>query len=406
MARIVNSIRTGDWLQKDRMLVYPLVILAATAVSIAYVLFSHGGVLPNGSPFGSDFVSFWVAAREALAGHPETPYLADRFAAEQQAIFGDGNFYAFYYPPHYLAYMLPFGTLPYYPALVAWSAVSFAAALWALMRIAGPRIEILALALAFPATFLNVAHGQNAFLLAALFGGGLVLLRTRPVLAGVLFGLMTFKPQFGLLIPLALLAGGYWRTILSATVTTVLVAVFSAILFGTDIWALFFEQSSQAMATLRDGVVDRNKMISVYAMLRIAGSGHTVAVAVQAVVSLSIAGAVAWAWLRNGAIAFDTRAVLLLAGALLATPFVLSYDLFLLAPVIAFIGARGVEAGFRPYEKSTLAFLYGAPFLVLGLMAANLPLAPFILALPFIQALKSALDQRREHLRHALIAAE
>jgi len=406
MARILNTIRTGDWLEKDRMLVYPLVIMATTVVSIAYVLFSHGGVLPNGSPFGSDFVSFWVAAREALAGHPETPYLVERFAAAQQGIFGDGNVYAFYYPPHFLAYMLPFGALPYYPALAAWMAISFAAALWALTRIAGRRIEVLILALAFPATFLTIAHGQNAFLSAALFGGGLALLRTRPVLAGILFGLMTFKPQLGLLIPLALIAGGNWRTILSAGVTTVLIAAFSAVLFGTEIWALFLQQGSDAMATLRDGVVDRNKMMSVYAMLRLAGAGHGAAVAVQSVVSVSVAAAVAWAWFRKDAIAFDIRAVLLLTGALLATPFVLSYDLFLLAPALAFIGARGVTTGFRAYEKSTLAFLYCAPFLILGLMAVNVPAAPFILALPFLQALKSGLDQNRRHAGNALIAAE
>lgn len=406
MARIVNSIRTGDWLEKDRMLVYPLVIMATTVVSIAYVLLSHGGVLPNGSPFGSDFVSFWVAAREALAGHPETPYLVERFAAAQDALFGDGNVYAFFYPPHFLAYMLPFGALPYYAALAAWLTASFAAALWALTRIAGRRIEVLVLALAFPATFLTIAHGQNAFLSAALFGGGLVLLRTRPVLAGILFGLMTFKPQLGLLIPLALLAGGYWRTILSAGVTALLVAAFSAVLFGTETWALFLQQGGDAMATLRDGVVDRNKMLSVYAMLRLAGTGNGTALALQSVMSLSVALAVAWAWFRKDAVAYDTRAVLLLTGALLATPFVLSYDLFLLAPAIAFIGARGVANGFQPYEKSMLAFLYCAPFLILGLMAVNVPVAPFILALPFLQALKSALDQNRLHANNALIAAE
>ena len=122
--------------------------------------------------------------------------------------------------------------------------------------------------------------------------------------------------------------------------------------------------------------------------------------------SVLVAAAVAWAWFRKDAVAFDIRAVLLLTGALLATPFVLSYDLFLLAPALAFIGARGVTTGFRAYEKATLAFLYCAPFLILGLMAVNVPVAPFIVALPFLQALKSALDQNRRHADNALIAAE
>jgi len=123
-------------------------------------------------------------------------------------------------------------------------------------------------------------------------------------------------------------------------------------------------------------------------------------------VSVLVAAAVTWAWFRKDAITYDTRAVVLLSGALLATPFVLSYDLFLLAPALAFNGARGATTGFQPYEKSILAFLYCAPFLILGLMAVSLPIAPFVLALPFLRALKSAVDQSRHHAGNALIAAE
>ena len=108
------------------------------------------------------------------------------------ALFHDGNFYAFYYPPHYLAYMLPFGALPYYAALGAWMLMSFGAALLAVTHIAGRRIDVILLTIAFPATFLTLAHGQNAFLSAALFGGALAVLPKRPVLAGVFFGLLTF----------------------------------------------------------------------------------------------------------------------------------------------------------------------------------------------------------------------
>lgn len=406
MAKILDSIRSGDWLQRDRMLVYPLVILAITVASSAYVLIANGGVLPNGSPFGSDFVSFWVAAREALAGRPDTPYLAERFAVAQDAIFGDGNFYAFYYPPHYLAYMLPFGTLPYYAALAAWSALSFAAALWALTRIAGRRIEVILLALAFPATFLTVAHGQNAFLSAALFGGGLAVLRRNPGLAGVLFGLLTFKPQLGLLIPLALVAGGYWRAVLFAGITTVVVVVLSAALFGFGTWALFAAQSGDAMETLRDGLVGWNKMISTYAMLRLAGIDHGAAMAVQAVVSLSVAGAVVWVWRKRSEIAYETRAALLLAGALLATPFGLNYDMFLLAPVIAFMAMHGMARGFAPYEKTMLAAVYATPFAMLWLMSEKISIAPFVLAALFGLLLATAAGSPRENHKAVPLAAE
>src|SRR4029077_20364009 len=74
----------------------------------------------------------------------------------------------------------------------------------------------LLLALAFPAVLINVGHGHNGFLTAALLGGGLVVLDRRPLPAGILFGLMAYKPQFGLMIPIALAAGGYWRSFAAA----------------------------------------------------------------------------------------------------------------------------------------------------------------------------------------------
>ena len=74
----------------------------------------------------------------------------------------------------------------------------------------------LLLALAFPAVFVNIGHGHNGFLTAALIGAGLLMLDRRPILAGILFGLMAYKPQFGVLIPLVLAATGRWRAFLAA----------------------------------------------------------------------------------------------------------------------------------------------------------------------------------------------
>ena len=82
--------------------------------------------------------------------------------------------------------------------------------------------EPLLLALAFPAVYVNLAHGQNGFLSAALLGGSLLILDQRPKLAGVLIGLLAYKPQFGVLIPLVLIATGRW-TVIAAAAATVLI---------------------------------------------------------------------------------------------------------------------------------------------------------------------------------------
>ncbi|MEO1746500.1 MAG: hypothetical protein AAFR13_08225 [Pseudomonadota bacterium] len=68
---MLNAIATADWLDRSRVTWYPVIIIGILVAATGYVLVANGGTLPNGSPFGADFISFWVAAREALAGNPK-----------------------------------------------------------------------------------------------------------------------------------------------------------------------------------------------------------------------------------------------------------------------------------------------------------------------------------------------
>jgi len=394
MTHLFASISQGTWISRDRMIVYPAMMLVLTAAATAFVLWSNGGLLPNGAPFGSDFVSYWVAAREALAGNALVPYDRTLFEPAQRVLFPEAGHFAFFYPPHYLVYMLPFGTLPYYGALGAWMAVSFGACLWVLLRIAGNPAQTLVLALAFPAAFLTIAHGQNAFLSAALFGGGLYLLPKRPILAGILFGLLTYKPQLGLLIPLALLAAGQWRVVVSAGATLAVLIAGSALALGPEVWAAFLDQSDRAMEALTLGLVGWQKMISAYAALRLSGVPDGAAMAVHGALAVAVAFSVVWAWLPQSGVAHETKAALLLTGALIATPFGLNYDLYLLAPAMAFLAARGIAAGFLPYEKTVMALAFFAPFLLLVAMSARVPMAPILALAVFALALRRAWSER------------
>jgi hypothetical protein len=268
----------------------------------------------------------------------------------------------------------------------------------------GWRWDVALITLAFPAAFLNFAHGQNAFLSAALFGGALALLGARPIFAGILIGMLTFKPQLGLLIPFVLLAGGHWKTFQAAAITTVTLAAISGALFGAEAWSAFMAQGSDALAALREGLVGWNKMISTYAMLRLAGLPDAMAMALQGAVSIIVAGVTVWAWRASSVVDTQTRYALLLVGALLATPFGLNYDLFLLAPAMAFIVARGLHSGFAPAEKSLLALVYMAPFAVLWTMSDGISIAPFILALLFAHLTSIAFVHARNHTGTAIAA--
>jgi hypothetical protein len=217
-------------------------------------------------------------------------------------------------------------------------------------------------ALAFPAVLINITHGHNGFLTAALFGGGLLLLDRKPVVAGVLIGLLCYKPQFGVLIPLVLVATARWWAFVAAAATVVVVSALSWLAFGTETW-LAFRDSLEFTRTvvLEQGGTGFHKIQSPFAALRLWGAPAVVAYAVQAATIATVAVLLVILW-RSPA-PFAAKAAALLAGSLLATPYVLDYDLMLMAPAIAFLAVHGIARGFLAYEKSALVLCWFAPLL-------------------------------------------
>jgi hypothetical protein len=251
--------------------------------------------------------------------------------------------------------------VPYAWGLAIWLIASFAAYLAAIRAIL-PRPETWLAAAAFPAVFVNVGHGQNGFLTTALLGGALHWLDRRPALAGVLIGLLAYKPQFGVLIPIALLAGGRWRTIGTAAMTvTVLVAV-SFLTLGGGIWHAFADSMNFTQTVvLEQGGTGWQKIQSIFSAVRAWGVSIPVAYTIQASLLISLAASLAWLWHSDAA--FELKAAALAVGSLLATPYVLDYDLVVLAIAIAFFTRYGLKQGFRDYEISLLAAVWIVPLL-------------------------------------------
>ena len=142
--------------------------------------------------------------------------MSARTTPRRRRVFGrDVGYAAFFYPPMFLILCLPLGLLPYLASLAVWLAATGLAYVRVVRAWLGERLDALP-ALAFPAVLVNAGHGQNGFLSAALFGAGALWLERRPILAGVCFGCLVYKPQLGLMIPLALLAAGRWKTLAGA----------------------------------------------------------------------------------------------------------------------------------------------------------------------------------------------
>jgi hypothetical protein len=218
----------------------------------------------------------------------------------------------------------------------------------------------LLLAVAFPAVWVNIGHGQNGFLTAALLGGALVKLDRAPVIAGILFGLLAYKPQFGLMIPIVLAASERWRCFAAAAATVVVLAAATTLTFGPHVWLAFLDSTRfTRLVALEQGDTGWYKIQSVFAWARMWGAPIPFAYALQGALAVSLGAALIWLW--RGPAAYPLKAAALCLTAILATPYTFDYDLVALAPAIAFLAADGVMRGFGPWEKTALAALWLTP---------------------------------------------
>jgi hypothetical protein len=258
-------------------------------------------------------------------------------------------------------------------------------------------------ALAYPAVFANLTHGHNGCLTAMLLGYGLAVLNAQPVLAGVLFGLVAYKPQYGLLLPIALLVTGAWRTIAAAAVTVAVSVAASVAIFGTKSWAAFFTFSAFTRETvLENGAAGWFKLHGAFPAVRMLGGSVAFAYAAQAVAILAAIVFVVWLW--RSAAPYAWKAAGLLLATVLATPYAFNYDMVVLGPAIAFLAVDGLKRGFAPYEKSLLALLWLTPLASRELTAlTSLPLALVVQLLALAMIVAKARAEIAPSRRYALV---
>lgn len=366
-----QAIRDGRWLNVERLTAYATILILGYALNEAWLFATADGVLDSlGRPLGTDFANVWSSGKAALEGRPEVALDPHQLKPYQQQLFklGEDRFYGWHYPPMFLIPAMLLAMLPYVPALLVWLVTTgtlYVVSIRAIMRDTPvPARLVVLLAVAYPAAFACVTHGQNGFLSAALIGGGLALLPARPMLAGVLLGLLAYKPQYGILLPLALLLAGAWRTILAATCAALASAAASVALFGIDSWAVFAKFLYFTRETvLEQGGPGWSKLQGVFPAVRMLGGSIDLAYALQAVTIAALVLMVAWLWwpsARHGA-TYEQKAAGLILATTLATPYAFNYDMVVLAPAIAFLAKDGLARGFAPYEKSLLALLWALP---------------------------------------------
>jgi arabinofuranan 3-O-arabinosyltransferase len=347
------------------------VFLLASFFQGAYLVDREGHGVP------ADFVTIWSAGRLVLDGHPEATYKwTTILKAVEEAAVGTAfeGYYAWLYPPTFLFVAGLLATLPLVVAQVSWTILTLSAYVAAVRAIVADRIGIL-LACAFPAVLSNSMVGQTGALSAALLGGSLFCMERRPVLAGCFLGLLTYKPQLGLLFPLVLVASGRWRVFWTAAGAGSLLILLSWAAFGAGAWVAFFQSMQIAsQAFLTEGQADWSKLQTLLGIVRWLGGSDTLAWWLQGLLVGAIAMLLCALW--RSSVSFDMKAAALASGALLSTPYLYMYDFVALAVPMAFLVRAGMVEGFLRGEMIGLGV---ASLLILLYPLLQAPIGPLSL---------------------------
>jgi hypothetical protein len=300
-----------------------LVLIGLTVVaSLAIYLQLAREIRLNGAHVASDFLVFWTAVKA------QQPYDLVALSAAQLWYLEMEVLRPFAYPPSFLPWLYPFGSLGMISAYLLWTALTAALFLFAWSRFIGFRIPLLALAA--PACAMAAIPGQMVFLLGALLVGGIGLIRRYPVAAGICLGVAaTIKPQMLVLVPLALAAGGHWRTMLAAAVTGGAIGGVCLLLQGPALWLEWLRSAPKFMTVIREGGMIEFGITPASALAR-AGIEGPAAMLLRGVAGALGALAV-WTVFRKSEDML-CRLLALIAGTLLLLPYAMPYELALAAP--------------------------------------------------------------------------
>jgi alpha-1,2-mannosyltransferase len=354
---------------------------------VLYVLFMlSGGPLigPAMDVLFPDFLVFHGAARAWFEGKLALVYDIGAFSQYQSMLYPDRfpateTFRPFLYPPIWLLMLLPLGLMAVTKAYGVFMAATAALAsavearrdMWGWLAV-----------VTSPAAVWVVLAGQNTFLSVALLYGGLRLLERSPAAAGALLGLLAYKPQIWILVPLALLAARQWRALAWTVGTVAMLSLLSLAVFGPALWIAFLEAAREAAsARVVDQMFTRifMHMTTLLAAARIVGLPPGLAGAIQ-LVGAALAVAAVWiAFRRQGS--SEARTAVLVTATFLVSPYTLNYDLLLLMPAAVALFRRGTVEGFYPLERPVYIALWMIPTFGMALNRLDVPVMPLVVLL-------------------------
>jgi hypothetical protein len=314
-----------------------------------------------------DFTWIWLSGKFAESSAPVQVYDHSMFSAARMVLVGPPDCVLGHFdnPPTILFFTYPLGLMPYSIAFAVWLLATLVLYLAAVYAIIPRPVALIAALSPYPVVF-NVLCGHNGFLSAGLVGLSLVCLERRPWMSGIFLGLLTYKPQLGMLFPFALVALRNWRALLSAAGASIVFSLAAAIAFSYDTWPSFFSALIYRASSLSETpeLAFTDALVSVFSSLQTAGVNAGVAWIVQLIITAVIVAIVCILWARP--IPYSLKAAALAAGAVIATPHAHGYDVCVLSIAAAFLVKDGLCRGFLPYERTGTLVCWLGLFLLTG----------------------------------------
>jgi hypothetical protein len=361
----------------QRVRAYAAILIVGYLLGWGVLAFTaRHGLDAHGKPLGADFIIFYGVSRLTLAGRAALAYAPHALLlAERGVAPASRGLFLWTYPPTFQLVVAPLALAPYLVALAAWSAAGLAAYLAVIAALVRDRRSWW-LALAFPGVFMCLAQGQTGLVVTALLGGVLLLVDRRPLLAGVLLGLLAIKPQFAVLAPLLFLVDRRWRALAAAAVTAVAFAAAATLVFGLDSWLRFLAAAGLSARALEVGALPIWKDPSLFAALIAWRAPPWLALALQGAAAIAAVILALRAWRGEGP--RELKAGVAVLATLIVLPYLFDYDLALLAIPI---GAAMISIARRPSAplgvKTMLAVLAVTPILLAPIgQGLRLPLGP------------------------------
>ena len=384
------SSKKGDWLlrwgvgQRKTIYLCMLVLGACALVLLVYLQKIWGQyqaqTAVHPAHFG-DFFALWSYAK-ILAAHPASElYNLVTLHVRQVALgMAPSAQNPFPYPPTFLILIWPLSLLPYEAAYLAWVIGTLALFIWAVAQTCS-RLSLCILGvIVAPTTITCISFGQSGFLAAALMIAGIRLAGSRPVLSGILIGVLSYKPQLGLLVPIALASARLWPAFRIACATVIGLAAITTIAFGWAVWPAWISMLP-SYAAIFDREATLKYIPTVLGNLQMIGVALPIAKAIQGLAAIVVTVFV-WRCFRRGPTRLATAA--LLVGTFLATPHAFIYDMPMTTAALILVieERRETTAEFNLAEALILILAFMFPLLML-VNDLRLPISSVPLALLF-----------------------